>query len=367
MTDKQQENSVTQEALPQGGSAIAVAETDSSPNSLQKEAEKKPEPVMSKGEKVFNWTTYTGLNYWVNLISSVIMADIAINGKGMWRKSLDVSINGTTKVLTKLGVSLRTAHNNARVGLESFSLLTGGTLLLLPLKLLEDNKRKIVHKINKKLDVNQIAPDGHEETPDEIYIEQEQPKQSVKNLIWRRIMGTTAVVSSGIAIDHLLKKKGRILPPETHELGWATVHYDAKVQGGKSRIEEKVFGWINKAAKAVRGKEFESHSKVSRWTKLAILDSMFTVITAVVMKVTSGAKKGKMPQEIDDSNDPPVIKDEIDNITTAADINDRIFAERIEKRVNKLVEAKNNDPIGLKKNFVEALQQKESPAIGVGV
>lgn len=395
MVDKQLETSGNQGALANNANAGEETQPKTAlENPIQPDAKKettkelgpamslaigkeKPEPGMSKGEKVFNWATYTGLNYWVNLISSIYIADRFINPatterKGtvnklvdgmMNREKLDKWISSTTKFLHKVGMPLKKAHHNSKVGWESFILLSGGTLLLFPLKYLEDNKRKIVHSLNDKLGVDQTAPDGHKETPEEIHIEQEQPKQSVKNLIWRRVLGTISVVTTGLVIDHALKDKNTKLPPEKYNLGWANVHYDAKVQGGKSRIENKVFGWVQQASKSLTGKEFAKNGTFARLTRLAILDSVFTVITAGVMKITNGAKRGKMPKEIDDSHDPAVVKDMVDRITTADEVQDRRFAEKIEKRVNRIIEAKENGPGN--KSFVDTIQQpKETPTVG---
>lgn len=408
MADKQEEIGKSAGALPESQASVAVApepkttelkatESNSNQNSsvsTQKEAGKevvkeptqevanaeltKSKPQMSKGEKWFNRITYNWLNYWTNLGLSVVMADIAISGKGYWRKGLDYSINRTTYHISSALKSLsknpnkeaieRMVHNNTRVGYESLSLLTGGSILLFPLKYLEDNKRNIVHWLNNKMGVDQTAPDGHEKTPEEIHIEKEQPKQSAGNLIKRRLIGTASVVGAGFALDKIFKQKNVLLDPEKVDLGWTVINYDRKIQGGKNYIEKTVFGKLNNVVKSVTGgKGFKENGQIGRWTKLAILDSIFTVITAVVMYMTSGAKKGKMPQEIDDSNDPEVLRDEVNRITTAADIRDRAFAARVEKRVQKLVDAKSNGVAGPNKSFVEVLKAQETPTVGVGI
>ncbi len=366
MADTQQENAVKQEVLPQNGNSSAVVVEQKLSQNPEAKPENKPEPEMSKGEKVFDKAVYTGLNYWVNLISSVAIADYFVNGNG--KEKLNKAISKTTQFLTKSNVvkDIKTAHHHSKVGWETLALTGGGFILLAPLKWLEDRKRPVVHKINKKLGVKQIAPDGHEETPDEIHIVEEQPKQSWGNVLWRRLVGMGAVVGSGMTIDHFLADKNTPLAGKTYDLGFSKVTYDAKILGGKDRITRNAFAEINKAAKIVSGKEFNKKGVVSRWAQLAILDSVFTAITAIVMKVTNGAKRGKMPREIDDSNDPPVVKDAVDNITTTADLCDRAFAERVEKRVNKLVDsmaARSEVP----HSFVETLQKKDTPTLGVGV
>ena len=218
MADKQEEIAKSIEALPKSQASVAVAPEPKSSQispSSQKEPEKdkdavaasRVEPVMSEGEEKFNSITYKGLGFWTNLGLSVVLAEIAIYGKGMWSKGLKYSINRTTYHISNVLKSLsknpnqeaieRMVHNNTRVGYESLSLLTGGSILLFPLKFLEDNKRKIVHWLNNKMGVDQTAPDGHEKTPEEIYIEKEQPKQSAGNLIKRRLIGTVSVVGAG--------------------------------------------------------------------------------------------------------------------------------------------------------------------------
>jgi len=374
MTEKERENNGGVGTLAADANVTGQAQAKSPEISKQSEPAKEVsqevghapghKPKMSEGEEKFNFWTYFGLNYVVNLVSSVAVAFNTIYGS--WRPKLDKWISQGTKALHSMGVPLKSAHSNVKVGLESFVLLSGGTILLLPLKYLEDNKRKIVYKLNKKMGVSQIAPDGHEETPEEIHIEKEQPKQSIGNLIFRRVEGTVAVVSSGILMDHLLKDKKTILPKKTYDLGGGVkVAYDKKVMGGKQWFEEKTFGAINKAVKAVNGKGFAKNGIVSGCMKLTILDSFFTAITAVVMKVTNGSKRGKMPKEIDDSHDPVVVRDAVDRITTADEIRDRPFAEKIEKRVNRIIEAKENGVPN--KSFVDTIQSTGLQPSGVGV
>lgn len=367
MIDKQQEKTVNADALPKdggvGGSAAEKSEKTQQIEVVNKNcSDPSAAPTISKGEKAFNWTTYTGLNYWVNLASSIAIADHFTNPESKGRAKLDNAISKTTQFITKFNVLDKTAHHNTKIALETLVLTSGGLLLLAPLKWMEDNKRSLVHKINKKLGVNQTATDGHEKTPDEIYVEKEQPKQSWGNVIWRRIEGTAAVIVAGMGLDHFARNKDIILPKETVDLGWTKFVHDEKVQGGKERVAKKAFEKINGIAKVIRGKEFKTNGVVSRWTKLAILDSVFTAITAVVMKVTSGAKKAKMPQEIDDSKDSPVVNDAVNRITTAADVerNNRLFASKVEKRVKGLIDYKHGG-VEQSHSFAEHVQPKDAP------
>lgn len=375
MTDKQQEILKAPELSPSIGDAVApVVQNSDSDKSPQKEPDKlvcpepKVTPTISKGEETFNWATYTGLNYWVNLISSVAIADYFLNPESGGRAKLNKAVSAVTKIVNKAGLPLKKAHHHSKNILETLTLLSGGLLLLIPLKLMEDNKRPIVHKLNKKLGIEQKTSDGREETPDEIHIEKEQPPQSWGRVIWRRLLATISVITVGMGLDHFARDKNQKLPSEPHDLGWAKVTHDEKVLGGQKRITDKVFNVLDHGAKVFRGKHFAPNGIVSRWTKLAILDSVFTVITAVVMKVTSRAKKAKMPNEMDDSNDPKVLKHSVNEIITTDDVekNHQRFSERLEKRVNEIIDSKRSKTL-LGHSFADSVQPKDAVSAGAGI
>jgi len=285
----------------------------------------KNDPKISKGEKAFDWTVYTGLNYWTNLIMSVAIADKFLTKGTSWNKWMESAIEKTTLAVHKMGVDLKTAHIKTRSSLKFISLLSGGYALLIPLKFLEDNKRNAVHWLNDKLGVPQVAPDGHKETAEEIHVEHEQPKQSWLNVIKRRIYGTIAVVSSGLALNHLYRDKNTIVPDEIVKIGEHTITHKGKPLGGDERLTGQIAGFLNKALKHLPFGYGEKVTKIggtpNRWINLLALDSFFTIITAVVMFTTRGTKHAKMPQELDNSGDVPshdkipdqIVPDEVDD------------------------------------------------------
>jgi hypothetical protein len=59
------------------------------------------------------------------------------------------------------------------------------------------------------------------------------------------------------------------------------------------------------------------------------------------------------------------VRDAVDSITTADEIRDRPFAEKIEKRVNRIIEAKENGVSN--KSFVDSVQPTGLQPSGVGV
>jgi hypothetical protein len=254
MTEEDKKNTVRQEAPAdttpitdgEGFALLKKEDITKTSDTFQKK------PEMGEGEKKFEWWTYTGLNYWVNLISSVAVADYLLNPASSGRKKLDYVIEKGTLAVEKMGVSLKTSHHNSKVWLETLALTSGGWFLLVPMKWLEDHKRPIVHWLNDKLGVDQTAPDGHKKTPDEIHIEKEQPKQSWGEVIWRRFLATIAVTFTGLALDHSFKDKSISLPQEKYMVGGREIVYDAKVLGGKDRSTGAIVNFANKGLKLLK-------------------------------------------------------------------------------------------------------------------
>jgi|GEM_PF-5147978 len=264
----------------------------------------------SKGEKLFSWGVYSGINYWVNLASSIAIADYFCNLGG--KKAIEGGANRIAKMMSG-GDKLRHAKvfGQAQTALRTLTLLSGGWLLVIPMKLMEDNKRPIVHWLNEKMGVDQTAPDGHKLTPDEIYIEQEQPKQSWLNVLLRRTLATAAVVGTGQALNELARDR-------TKTAAFAKSHPNSKEDphGGKSRVEKWVVDTVNSGLNKVgaTGLTKDKNGMFQRYLALAALDTVFTKITAVIMKVTNGAKKARMPGEVGDDDSRAANPNSVDTI-----------------------------------------------------
>jgi len=302
MVDNKQDKEETDNAVPKpaqwrvdaGGSAYVP-----SGHTMPKQAAELPpcKPEMSKGEKIYNWVVYKGINYWVNLISSLAIADYFIHGRGKIKLDKGAVSLGNLVASTGLASSEKAIHH-AQTVLKTSVLTSGGWALLIPGTFAENRKRPIVHWINEKMGVDQHAPDGHKETPDEIYIEQEQPHQTPWNALKRRTMAWLSVVGAGHVINAAFRDRKNT----------GIHHGQDDYHGGKAVVERFVVGNINKMAKAVlpEGHWFTKEKGMSqRWFGLAALDTLFTYITASVMYLTNGAKKARMPQEIGDDFDPP--------------------------------------------------------------
>lgn len=229
---------------------------------------------MSWGEKVFNGTVYTGLNYFVNLGISIGAADYFINGGG--KKTLDSAIDATAKLVTKTGLAADKSHRYTKTVLSTLTLLSGGWALLVPLKVAEDNKRPIVHWINKISGVQQVDEKGQELTSQQIHIEEEVPHQSWPNVLWRRTLATAAVtLGAGPAIEYTV---------------------------GQRNAEKFITGKVNKVLNSgfvPYGKTLAESGRAQRYINFAALDAFYTGITAVIMKMTNGGKAEHEPGEVE--------------------------------------------------------------------
>ncbi len=270
----------------------------------------------SRGEKIFDWSVYSGLNYWVNLGISIVIADY-FNNKG-GKPLLSKAADSIGKMLTKNPAKLASTTRHAETALETGSLLSGGWALLVPMKVLEDNKRPIVHWLNDKLGIDQTAPDGHKETPDEIYIECEQPKQSWLNVIKRRIIAAVAVMGTGSVLNAALRDREKTAQWQNS----AAYNPRQDPHGGKKRTEDFIVNAVDKGMRSgvvPHGETIANNDTFRRLLGLAALDSIFTKITAVIMHVTNGAVKAQMPNEIGDDAAPNVILEEKNRIHTIPD------------------------------------------------
>lgn len=270
----------------------------------------------SRGEKIFDWSVYNGLNYWLNLGISIVIADY-FNNKG-GKPLLSKAADSVGKMLTKDPAKLPGATRHAETALETGSLLSGGWALLVPMKVLEDHKRPIVHWLNDKLGVDQTAPDGHKETPDEIYIECEQPKQSWLNVIKRRVIATVAVMGTGSVLNSALRDREKTAEWKNS----AAYNPRQDPHGGKKRTEDFIVNVVDKGMRSgvvPNGETIANNDTFRRLLGLAALDSIFTKITAVIMHVTNGAVKAQMPNEIGDDAAPNVIREERNRIYTIPD------------------------------------------------
>lgn len=305
MIEKPKEGKADPELLKAAQSAAPNNQDDAKP---ENDSKNKDQPAFrkppSKGEKLYTWGVYSGMNYWLNLGSSIVIADYFCNLGGK-----DILKKGATKIANAIAHSSTSHHekifHNSQTALKTLTLLSGGWLLIVPTKLLEDNKRPVVHWLNKQMGIDQTGADGKELTSDQIYIECEQPKTSWLNVIGRRTLATGLVMGSGQVLNAALRDREK------------TNLYKGSddPHGGKAVVEKFVVENVNHMAKSLPGGQaFIDSPRAQRYLGLLALDAVFTKITAFTMKKTNGAQHAKMPGEIGDDQAPAATAKGLDQI-----------------------------------------------------
>lgn len=174
---------------------------------------KKPHRQETAGEVIFDRTVYTGIGFGVNEISAIVIADEFKHGIGKgWFEDISKWMvkNLKFKDTLKNGVTV-TAQKNAASMLLWSSLLISGTMLVLPMKELEDNKGYWVKKANhwfdklrgKKLTAEQVEMRDEE-------VEQAlacQPKQTWPSLAIGRGIAIVTALGLGKAIGETRSQK----------------------------------------------------------------------------------------------------------------------------------------------------------------
>lgn len=231
------------------------------------------------GEKAYNLGVYTGIGYFVNLFSSVAITDYFLAGGG--QKYLQQGAQALNKLVDNAPKPIKeTAGYNA---LKTLALLSGGTLLMAPIKTLEDNKRRAVFWINRQLgktdpncppdlDAKPLSDLRDDQLPQ---IVEEPPKQTWGNALLRRGYGIAAVQSASYISNTMWGNENL----ENASTNWAFKNLKKLDVPAMNRLMEK--DWFK------------------RYTKLTLLDAVFTVITAGAIYLTcppeEKAKDGQQP------------------------------------------------------------------------
>ena len=247
-------------------------------------------PEMSPGEKWFNRLLYTGLNYWVNLGISLMVTDFFLHGGG--KKWYTGGVSKIADRFSKWGMKRENAKWGAEIALGTLSLNSGGNLLLIPTKFIEDRKRQWVYWLNEKMGVDQTAPDGTKLTAENIFIEQEQDPQSWPRMIGRRILGWVATTATGMTLDKVLAKA----PLKTH-YDQIVVHTPGQqvFTEGTLRAADNIL----KSGLVPGGHAIANSPTARRYMGYAALDWIYTIITSKILHATNGAHKKK--------NDAPIV------------------------------------------------------------
>ncbi len=238
------------------------------------------------GEVLFDRGVYTGINFVVNEVLSMIIAVEMrhFGGKAHFEKASkwwEKTARFKDKVIK--GVNT-TAFARAEDSLEIFALLGGGTALVVPMKLLEDNKQKIVKNLNhlwdklpgKSLDAD--ATKARDEEVDKALACE--AKQTWSSMILGRAI---AVVNNMFLVKETIFAGNRTQKSKE----WSEKY----IRAGTKKLHEMTGG--KKGAWLERVQETE---RFKRYSEIFGLETAYTAISSVAMEVASKFIARKKPQ-----------------------------------------------------------------------
>lgn len=154
----------------------------------------------SRGEKSFNTVTYKGLGWLLNAGISVYVTDLFMHGAG--KKHFDNGAKSIAPYYERItGASKEVSLGASRSGMMMLGLFSGGTILLLPIKRLEDNKAAIVKWLDNKINQWRTPSSEQLEVQENAHKRLEaDPKPSWGNVILGRVLGTVAVLTVAMGI-----------------------------------------------------------------------------------------------------------------------------------------------------------------------
>jgi len=265
---------------------------------------KKNQGDQSPGEVLFDRSVYTGIGFGANEILSLI---IAVEGRHYGGKKLydgatkkfATSINKVNKLVGRKPV----VHNEAGDILEVGTLLIGGTLLVVPMKWLEDRKASIVQKLNHGLDKlhgNKLDDEAlkirDKEVAEDIACE---PKQTWGSLITGRVL---AVLSNMVILKNTVLRGDKTNWAKDKTLEVTTVTTETlnnKLHSGK---ENTLLGKWSKSGRQVladthnKVENSKHHTRFTRYTEVAGIETFYTLASSIVLEIASKFIASKKPK-----------------------------------------------------------------------
>lgn len=196
----------------------------------------------SKGEKLFDWLVYGGVNYLGTFALTVVVADWLQTHA--WGKAV---CDWGKRSLMKAGINEKTADTAVTVSL----LMQGGTLMLLPVHALEKRRTDIVSWLNRKFG----------DTTDRATIAQEVPEQTWGSLIKGRLVAWGVVFSAMFGAELIFKDNFKAF---SHNTG----------------------SWLAKQFGVAEAARNES-SRAFRYGKLGALDVFATLASTAILYTSS--------------------------------------------------------------------------------
>ena len=217
--------------------------------------------IKTPAEKIFDFATYGGIGWVGNAALSTSLAYFMKYTKA-GKPLYDKMVKGVANTLSPGNPKfLDSVNKNAEVA----ALIVGGTSLMLPVKMLEDNKSKVVRAIDKVI-VGAKSLIGIRETQEEklekdaaFELLAQEPKQSWYSILRARFVGLAAV--------------------------YATLNLVGPARNEK--IENAVANAVNESfTKSEATKHFDQ-DKVRKVSKLATLDVLYSMVAAAGLYIDS--------------------------------------------------------------------------------
>lgn len=243
----------------------------------------RPDRKETAGEIVFDRTVYTGIGLIVNELSGLALAVEMryFGGKERFQKAarwLHKTIGYKDKI--EHG-KLITGHTRAEDALEIFTLLLSGTALIVPMKVLEDNKAKIVKKFNHTFDKFHHRSAEEVKARDED-VEKEiacEPKQTWSTLILGRAIAT--------AHNMFFLKEAVFGGTRTQKVKDVSKRY---IDKSVDKLHGYMGGKPDSMLVKMRGTE-----RYKYYSEIIGLDTLYTIVSSVVLEIASKALASKKP------------------------------------------------------------------------
>lgn len=236
-------------------------------------AELAQERPRSLGERMFDYITYGGIGFGLNLGLSVLITDYFTHGNG--EKLLQQLTKKSTGAIHGVsGIAPKKLENTVYSFWKTNLLMSGGHVVMIPIKLMEDSKRHMVHRLNLMLGVDQPILKNGEIVPvsslseDELpHLSEDQPKQSWLRTAYRRVLGISATMALG------------------------TMMGKQRMHDVEDVLTDKLILPSMRATPIKSVQNIAENERFQRYAKLVSLDQFFTVITSGIAYITNGAKK----------------------------------------------------------------------------
>lgn len=217
----------------------------------------------SAGEKIFDRGVYTGIGFGVNEGLSLYLADEFEHGWG--KKWFEKAANwlfekGYFKDGIKNGAKVSGKANAANM-LMTLGLLSGGTLLVWPMKWLEDRKAWWVKKINHKMDDGKLSAEDVAKRDAEVdHAIACEPKQTWTSLIPARFLAMSSTTLFGTFIMK---------------------------DAGNQKVKQWSKDTLTNTANAVGATSLAKTERFGRYAGLTGVETIYCFISSVVLEASS--------------------------------------------------------------------------------